>query len=178
MSWCSDLHPLQLRSAASQVKAKKKIIQTYFPIQFSPGLVDCRQPYGEREREWEWGRALETSHYRSYITCLTAAILPCFHFNHECSCVGRTARLCHVNSLKAGRRSAPPGGCLTFISSMLYIHQQHHRVTRCRADRCRTEGRYRCFCARAADVISYFHVSHQADLRMVLNSVDITLKPH
>lgn len=176
MSWCSDLHPLQLRSAASQVKAKKK-----FRLIFRYSSVQVWWTVGshmEREREWEWGRALETSHYRSYITCLTAAILPCFHFNHECSCVGRTARLCHVNSLKAGRRSAPPGGCLTFISSMLYIHQQHHRVTRCRADRCRTEGRYRCFCARAADVISYFHVSHQADLRMVLNSVDITLKPH
>lgn len=83
-------------SGVQQVKKKKREKENlnYFPIQFRPGLVDCRPPYGEG--------ALETSHRRSYITHLTAAIRPCFHFNHECSCVGEQWNSLHVNPLKAG----------------------------------------------------------------------------
>lgn len=82
--------PIYQRPAAANsthsgsAASPKQNAQKYFPTQFSPGPVDCRQPYG--------ARALETSHYRSYITRLTAAILPCFHFNHERSCSRRTAR--------------------------------------------------------------------------------------
>lgn len=52
-----------------------------------PGSVLCtglQQPYG--------AGALQTSYYRSYITGLTAAILRCFHFSHECSCAGEQLR--------------------------------------------------------------------------------------
>lgn len=67
-------------NSAHYTRPPLQCIVNYLAVQFRPGLVDCRQPYGEG--------ALETSHCRSYITCLTAAILPCFHFNHECSCAG------------------------------------------------------------------------------------------
>lgn len=60
-------------------------VQTISPKLFSatlqPGLVGCNQPHG--------AGALETSHYRSYITRLTAAILPYFHSNRVYSCVGK-----------------------------------------------------------------------------------------
>lgn len=91
-----------------------------FRYSFSPGLVDCRQPYG----------ALETSHYRSYITRLTAAILPCFHFNHERSCVWEQRGSAMLNPLKTVAPKCTLR-CLMCLLNALYPSAAL-RMTHCR----------------------------------------------
>lgn len=89
-SWCFYSHKyLELFFFPSLRVWTQKAVNYYFPMHLV--VAGRMQPCGGVE-----GGSLETSLCSSYITPLTAAILPCFHFNHECSCA-------------AERRVSPPG---------------------------------------------------------------------